>query len=166
MAVTYKKIASVTVGSGGAASIDFTSIPADYDDLSLLWTMRGTSGAAVATYISFNSSTSNFSARYLYGNGASASSGTLARYIGSCPGTNYTANTFANSALYVPNYSGSTNKSYSVDNVDETNATGADMNLIAGLWSNTAVITGISLSLGSGNFVEHSTAFLYGISNS
>ena len=115
MPVTYKKIASVAVGAGGAATIDFTSIPSTYTDLELLWTMKGTAGSAVATYISFNSSTTNFSAIYLYANGSSASSGSLARYIGSCPGTNVTANTFANSKLYIPNYAGSTNKSYSVD---------------------------------------------------
>ena len=33
MAVTFTQIASVTVGSGGAASIDFTSIPSTYTDL-------------------------------------------------------------------------------------------------------------------------------------
>ena len=33
MANTYVAIATVTVGSGGAASIDFTSIPATYTDL-------------------------------------------------------------------------------------------------------------------------------------
>jgi hypothetical protein len=166
MPVTYKKIASVTVGAGGAANMQFTSIPGTYTDLMLLWTMRGTAGSAVATYISFNSSTSNFSARYLYGDGASATSGTLARYIGSCPGTNFTASTFANSSLYIPQYAGSTNKSYSVDNVDENNGTGADANLVAGLWSDTSAITSIALTLASGNFVQHSTATLYGISKS
>jgi hypothetical protein len=33
MATTYEIIASVTVGSGGAADIEFTSIPATYTDL-------------------------------------------------------------------------------------------------------------------------------------
>ena len=33
MATTYKAIATVTVGSGGAANIEFTSIPATYTDL-------------------------------------------------------------------------------------------------------------------------------------
>jgi hypothetical protein len=35
MATTYEIIASVTVGSGGAANIEFTSIPATYTDLVL-----------------------------------------------------------------------------------------------------------------------------------
>ena len=40
MATTYTLISSVTVGSGGAASIEFTSIPADYTDLLLKVSMR------------------------------------------------------------------------------------------------------------------------------
>jgi hypothetical protein len=33
MATTYEAIATVEVGSGGAANIEFTSIPATYTDL-------------------------------------------------------------------------------------------------------------------------------------
>jgi hypothetical protein len=44
MATTYEIIASVTVGSGGAADIEFTSIPATYTDLvvnyALEWTVQ------------------------------------------------------------------------------------------------------------------------------
>jgi len=36
MANTLKKIQTVTVGSGGAASIEFTSIPQTYTDLKLV----------------------------------------------------------------------------------------------------------------------------------
>jgi hypothetical protein len=35
MALTYTAIKTVTVGSGGAANIDFTSIPQTYTDLVL-----------------------------------------------------------------------------------------------------------------------------------
>lgn len=166
MPVTYKLIATTTVSTATAASMEFTSIPATFDDLEVLWTMRGTGGSAVATNISLNGLTTNFSARYLYGDGSSASSGTLARYIGSCPGTNATASTFANSKIYLPNYAGSTNKSYSVDGVDENNGVGANMNLIAGLWSNTAAITSITITPASGSLAQHSTAYLYGIKKS
>lgn len=160
---SYVRIQSVTVTGATAANMEFTNIPGTFDDLEVLWTMRGTSGSAVATFISLNGLTTNFSSRYLYADGGSAVSGTLDRYIGSCPGTNWTANTFANSKIYLPNYAGSTNKSYSVDNVDENNGTGVNMNLIAGLWSNTAAITSITLAPASGSFVLHSTAVLYGI---
>ena len=40
MANTFKKIQTVTVGSGGAASIDFTSIPQTYTDLKIVLSAR------------------------------------------------------------------------------------------------------------------------------
>ena len=54
MANTYTLISSVTVGSGGASSIDFTSIPATYTDLCLVWSGRS-AGSDVDTKITFNS---------------------------------------------------------------------------------------------------------------
>jgi hypothetical protein len=170
MATTYTLISSVTVGSGGAASIDFTSIPSTYTDLQLVMSLRS-AGTGVSTRyasVSFNSNTSNYSYRRLYGNGSSAGSdsGTL-RIIGTIPGSTVTANTFASLQMYVPNYAGSNNKSYSCDSVEENNATGAEADLIAGLWSNSAAITSIAITSdqGSFNLVQYSTAYLYGISN-
>ena len=40
MALTYTALASVTVGSGGAANIEFTSIPGTYTDLVMLVSLR------------------------------------------------------------------------------------------------------------------------------
>jgi hypothetical protein len=74
-----------------------------------------------------------------------------------------TANTFGNSSIYIPNYSGATNKSYSADGVNETNATQAFQELDASLWSNTASITQVTLSVENGNFVQYSSATLYGV---
>jgi hypothetical protein len=156
-----KLIESKTLASA-AASIEFTSIPQDATDLVVLVSVRTVAGDPYAMYISFNGSTSNFSARYLYGSGSTTSSGTLARYIGSVSAT-YTANTFNNGAIYIPNYSGSTNKSYSVDQVTENNATLADQNLIAGLWTNTAAITSLAISPSANEFAIGSTVSLYKI---
>ena len=162
MAFTYSKLAEVTVGSGGSATIAFNNIPQNYTDLKIVFSARQDTGAARATYISFNGSSTGFTGRYLYGDGASAASGTLAQYIGSTPGGNFTASTFSNSEVYIPNYSGSNNKSYSADNVDENNATANDMNFVAGLWSNVTAISSIAITT-VGNFVQYSTATLYGV---
>lgn len=167
MADTYTLISSVTVGAGGASSIDFTSIPATYTDFQLVTSFRSNRANNVDDiYITLNGSTSSFSNKYLQGNGTSASSGSLARYYGSCPAASgSTANTFSNDTLYLPNYAGSTNKSFSQDTVMEYNGNPAYATLNAGLWSNTAAITSISLSM-TGSFVQYSTAYLYGIKNS
>jgi hypothetical protein len=80
--------------------------------------------------------------------------------------SSFTASTFANNEVTIPNYTSSNFKSYSVDSVTENNATQAYAIFVAGLWSNTAAITSITLGLSSANFVQYSTAYLYGIKNS
>ena len=168
MANTYTLIASSTVGSGRAATIDFTSIPGTYTDLLLSVSLRSTE-ALVETNatISFNSSSANKSARTLYGNGSTASSFTYASEIYLwLSGANSTASTFGNSQYYIPNYVSSNNKSISIDSTSENNATLVAQSLSAGLWSNSAAITSITITCGGGNFVQYSTAYLYGIKNS
>ena len=69
MPSTYELIASYTVGAGGAASIDFTSIPATYTDLVLKLSSRTATGGANDVYIQFNtdSTSANYSERQLQG---------------------------------------------------------------------------------------------------
>lgn len=167
MANTYTLISSVTVGSGGAASMAFTSIPATYTDLLVKVSARSTFtiNPQAALYISTNLSTP--SSRRLEGNGSSAASYTEASSInasGSTPANSSTANTFGNVEAYFPNYAGSSNKSVSVDGVGENNTTAAYATLNAGLFPSTSAITSITLTT-DGNFVQYSTAYLYGISN-
>ena len=168
MANTYTLISSVTVGAGGASSIDFTSIPATFTDLVLKLSTRTTGAAGADVSLRFNSATTNYSYRDIEGNGTSAASynGTSFLWAGEANRGDATANTFASIDIYVPNYAGSNNKSISVDSVTENNGTLAYSDLIAGLWSNTAAITSISLLLSSGNHAQYSTAYLYGIKNS
>jgi len=165
---TMTLIASSTVGSGGAASIDFTSIPSTYTDLCLKVSSRFSSTSGDVG-IKLNTSSASFSRKVLRGNGSTASStGASDNYIGGTDISTYTASTFNNMEIYIPNYAGSTNKSISADSVSENNATEGWQFMVASLWSNTAAITGITLyDFSSGtNFVQFSTAYLYGIRNS
>ncbi len=169
----YNLIATTTVGSGGAASIDFTSIPQTYTDLLLVMSMR-TSRASVADYaaVSFNSSTSSFSLRVLSGDGSAASTASYtsspdSRIAGQVVGNSSTASVFSNGSLYIPNYTSSNYKSYSSDATRENNTSGNEMGFGAGLWSNTAAITSIGItSWGSATIQQYSSASLYGIKNS
>jgi hypothetical protein len=171
MATTYEIIASVTVGSGGAANIEFTSIPATYTDLSIVFSIRcARSDVIEPGMLRFNGSTSNYSLRRLNGDGSSvassAVSGETGMIFGDINGDTATSNTFGNGSIYIPNYAGSNFKSVSTDVVVENNATESSQYLLAGLWSDTSAITTIRLySRNSHNFNEHSTAYLYGISN-
>jgi hypothetical protein len=159
-------ISTVTVGSGGAASIDFTGIPQTYTDLLLMVSTRS-STTEDSFGLQFNGDTgNNYSYRNVQGDGTNAQSfnGTVARiYRGRQPESGYTANTFGNSQFYIPNYAGSNNKSVSLDTVNENNATTARASLSAALWSNTSPITSIKILPDSGNFVQYSSATLYGI---
>ena len=164
MALTYTAIATVTVGSGGAANIQFTSIAASWTDL--LIKISGRSDANnVGIDIALNGVTTNQSYRRLRGDGSAASSTTLTALRVINGYSTATANTFGNTEVYIPNYAGSTNKSLSADGVNENNATEAYADLGAGLWSNTAAITSITLTPNLGNFAQYSTATLYGIKN-
>jgi TRAP-type mannitol/chloroaromatic compound transport system substrate-binding protein len=169
MATTYTLINSTTVGSGGASSVTFSSIPATYTDLVVKWSVRSTFGSAesAALYMLLNASSSNFTFKRLRGNGSTAdsygeSSSTL---YGTTDAGTATSNTFSNGELYIPNYTSSNYKSYSVDSVTENNASTAIAVFFAGLWSNTSAITSIGFSTDN-NLGQYSTFYLYGINNS
>jgi len=168
MANTYVAIATVTVGSGGAANITFSSIPGTYTDLSLVISARNTNNdGSDNMLIAINDSSANFSGRYLFTNtNGTISSGTDTTPAGAYNGGNTTASTFSNVGIYFPNYAGSTNKSFSVDSVAENNGTASNLYFDAKLWSQTAAITKIAFTCTSGNFAQYSTATLYGIKNS
>jgi hypothetical protein len=168
MATTFTKIASVSVGGGGAASMAFTSIPGTYTDLCVLVSGRTNRAFDVdGISVNFNGSSANFSCNYIEGYGTFITPYTGTTFAGSASGNTATANTFGNSAIYIPNYASSNFKSYSSDSAGETNASSALLNLIAGLWSNTAAITSITVLPTTGtSFNQYSTATLYGVSKS
>ena len=150
----------------GQSSIEFTDIPQDFTDLFILLSARGSETDAASGHVfflGFNGSTSNFSWRNLDGTGSAARSAnapnSVVTYV--VP-SEYTANTFSNNSLYIPNYTGSTYKSVSHDGVTENNATASYQAIEALLWSNTAAITSISLDP-PGNFIAGTTVSLYGI---
>jgi hypothetical protein len=162
---TYKLISSVTIGPGGSASIDFTNIPTIYTDLEILVSGR-TTGSGNGINITFNGNTSGYTNTAMQGNGSVVSSySNYNRNAGMFGYSGDVANSFGSTKIYIPNYAGSRNKAYSVDAVSESNSTTAYMNIVNGLWSNTSAITSISLSPMDGTLIQHSTAYLYGISN-
>lgn len=158
-------ISTVTVGSGGASTIEFNNIPQIYTDLQVSFSCRTTQTANwTVIYLRPNGSSSNGSTRQLYGTGSGTGSETdTVIYAGSGQGTDTTSNTFSNGSIYIPNYTSSNNKSISSDSVTENNATAALARFVAGLWSNTSPITSLTLVPSSGSFVQYSSATLYGI---
>jgi hypothetical protein len=156
MANTYELIASSTVGAGGAASIDFTSIPNTYTDLCIKISARFASSSTLIK-ITYNSNTSNYARRGLVGeNATTASYSGSDAFIAYTDASTNTSNTFGSADVYIPNYSGNGYKSASIDTTKEQASADAVTAMTASVWSNTSAITSISLSDLSGgqNFLQ------------
>jgi len=164
---TFIKIASVTVGSGGVASVTLSSIPNTYTDLVVKGSVRATVSADYEDLnLEFNSSNIS-SRRRLGGNGSVAFSDFYSLPTpGISVGATATANVFSNFELYIANYAGSTDKSFSYDTVTENNATAAVAQMVAGIWNSSAAITSMTFYVASANLVQYSTFTLYGVSKS
>jgi len=162
--MAYYRIATVTVGTA-VSSISFTSIPNTYTDLFIITNERSANVGTVLNTMTTNNTT-NYHNTYA-GNRLGARVGSVEN--GASPGRYaYQGNSgqaFGNSTIYIPNYAGSTNKSYSVESVFETNATSAIIELQGVVWSNTAAINAIQIYPNSGNYVQYTTAYLYGVKN-
>jgi hypothetical protein len=168
MANTFELIASSTVGAGGSSSISFSSISGTYTDLCVKLSLRMSASALTNNIqMTFNTLTTNQSKKMVYGDGSAAASENSTRVSFDACGNNSTSNTFSNHEVYIPNYANSSyNKSLSIDSVQESNGTEAYAELIAGLWSSTSAITALGFASNNGaNFLQYSTAYLYGVKN-
>lgn len=169
MANTYILIAGSTVGSGGASSIVFNSIPQTYTDLLIKISARtNDSGANNSWNLVFTlNSTSTISSIAFRAFGSGYTYGTATdSVLRMLEPSDYTASTFSNSEIYIPNYTNSSNKSWSASGVNENDGTDTAAALVAGLTSITAPVTSITLAPKSGSFVQYTTAHIYGIKNS
>jgi hypothetical protein len=168
MATTYTLISSVTVGSGGASSMTFSSIPSTYTDLSVLISARSTdAGGGDYVVVRPNNATTNFTFRNLasYDSASPVSENGTLEFYTPIPAAGGTASTFGSTNLYIPNYASSNYKSASQEGVNERNSSAGALMLNSNLWSNTAAITSLTLVCLFANFAQYSTAYLYGISN-
>ena len=171
MAITTNNLISrQTVGSAGAATVTFSSIPQTFTDLRVVVSGRSIRSAVNdVLYMTVNGSATTYSSKVLEGNGATPTSynggSTAFSDILGIPAASSTASVFSNAEIYIPNYTSANYKSISADSVGENNATTAYTDLYAGLWSNTAAITSITLYNTISNFAEFTTISLYGISS-
>lgn len=166
MPTTMKLIAKNVLGSD-TTSVTFSSIPT-FTDLYLVCTIRTDRASfnADAVKIRFNGATAdtNHSTRILYASNTTVLSFTDT-YLGiQATAATAAANTFASNEVYIPNYAGSTNKSMSITAVTEDNVAATALVAAAGLWSNTAAITSMTLLPAFGtNLKSGSSFFLYGL---
>lgn len=166
MATTFELI-SKSILTGTQSYIEFTSIPSTFTDLVFKISTRN-SDTGDWFNLSFNGSTSDFTGKQIFATGGAAYSYTRSNnqelFVNNSNST--TANTFSNSEVYIPNYTSSNYKSYSVDSVTENNSSTAYSVLFAGLWSNTAAINAVRFTPNANSLGIYSSIYLYGIKNS
>lgn len=172
MAKTYGAIAQVTVGSGGASTIAFTSIPQTYTHLKLVISARS-NRASTGDYglISFNSAVAN-SAIQLWNSGNLFYDTTATNSTMITPDSTSVSGAFSNVEIFVSNYTSSTAKAVTIDAIAEDNIAGTQgVSYGQQIWNSgsagTSGITSISIAPRFGSlYLQYSTATLYGISNS
>jgi hypothetical protein len=165
----FESIATVTVGSGGAADIEFTSISSSYQHLQIRYIVRSTQ-AATETGINarLNGDTgSNYAWHYLFGDGTSAvaSAGATQTAINfvNVAGASATSSSFAVGVLDILDYA-NTSKYKTLRLLQGWDGNGSGrLNFSSGLWMNTAANTSVKLYPSSGNWAQYSHFALYGI---
>ena len=100
MAKTYAAIQTI-VCAGGESSVTFSNIPQNYSDLKLVMSVRGTrSNGYDGVYATFNSITSGYTDKLLYGSGSgvavASNISTSSAFFGDADAASATGNTFAN----------------------------------------------------------------------
>lgn len=163
----YDALASVTVGSGGVASVSFTGIPSTYKHLQLRILANATSTAQAVMSFNGNTSSSKYSFHALIGNGSSASAagyatGTLGGIVPSprLGGGSY----FGAAVIDVLDYA-NTNKNKTTRELMGWDGNGSgEVELVSGCYYDTAAVNSISFIIqGGGNFSEYSSFALYGV---
>jgi len=169
---SYESIATVTVGAGGAANVEFTGISGSYSHLQIRFIAR----TARASFpddnlaIQLNGNTgSNYAQHQLNGNGSAASAGggsTLTDMrLGRLTGSTALTGNFAPGVIDILDYS-NTNKNRTLRSLSGNDNNGAgDVTLMSGLYQSTTAVTSIKLfsQTGSNNFAQYSSFALYGI---
>lgn len=161
----------VSVGSAGASTIEFTSIPSTYKHLQVRALIRGAASAsAISANMQFNSDTgSNYSYHELYGNGTSAQASagaTQTRFFlhGNAPAATALASSFGVAVMDILDYANTSKyKTTRCLNGMDVNGSGGYILLDSGNWRNTNAITSIQIAPNSGNFAQYSQFALYGI---
>jgi hypothetical protein len=169
---SYESIATVTVGSGGAADVTFSSIPSTFKHLQIRYIAR----TARASFpddnlaIQLNGNTGSVYAQHqLNGNGSTASSGGGSSLtdmrLGRLTGSTALTGNFAPGVIDILDYA-NTNKNRTLRSLtgNDNNGSG-DITLMSGLYQSTTAVSSIKLfsQTGSNNFAQYSSFALYGI---
>ena len=168
---SYESIATVTVGSGGAANVEFTSIPSGFEHLQIRAIARSTKASVDNAFVNMqiNSDTgANYSYHDLYGDGSSVAAGAITsvtqNYIQRITASTAAASIFGTFVIDILDYK-NTNKYKTLKSLGGFDLNGSgQIYLVSGSWRNTNAITSLKFtSQTTGDFAQYSQFALYGI---
>ena len=173
-----ESIATISVGSGGASSIEFTSLPTGFQHLQVRFLVQQGSGSAFAgniyTLLRLNSDSTagNYPSHTLEGSGASATASAITgtsysyAYVAQSYLDTGTSSVFAAGVIDLLDY-GSTSKNKTIRCFNGWDANGSGVvSLHSAAWLSTSAVTSLALFpnvTSSRTFKQHTTAALYGI---
>jgi len=167
-APTYVRIANQS--ASGVSSVTFNNIPQGYTDLVIVSYINSARGTNLDSFaVRFNGDTgNNYSYTLLQGNtssGVSSSRQTSQSniFVGNFAASS-ASNNFSTNTLNVQDYSNSTKFKNTLSRGGAITSAVTDVEMVSGLWANTAPITSITLRSETGsNFNAGSTFTIYGI---
>jgi hypothetical protein len=163
----YDALASVTVPSGGAASVEFAGIPTGYKHLQIRASYKCASNNWIYARVNSDATHTNYITHYLEGSGSAASAAsqqtTNITGLAMNYGQSNSANIFDVSIMDILDYA-NTNK-----NKVSRSLRGCDNNgsgyvgLQSALWMNTAAINNLTIYVQGSSFNQYSHFALYGV---
>jgi hypothetical protein len=164
-ATSFESIATVTVGAGGASSIDFTSIPSTYTHLQIRGIDCGGTGSGYGyASIRLNSDTAlNYSRHLLWGTGTAASAfGAINQSRAQIIRSSLTSSYFSASVTDILDYT-NTNKYKTIRVLSGVDLNGdGSATFGSSVYMSTSAISSITL-LPNNQFQQYTTFALYGI---
>jgi len=168
----FESLGTVSLG-GNATNFDFQSIPSVYQHLQIRCVLRTdrTSNAADGFTVRLNNDTaSNYSWHRLSFYGASSTAGAgssvslMSTWVDVITGPSATSSIFGVAVIDILDYA-STSKNTTIRTFAGNDRNGAGIVALAsGLWNSTAAVNRITVApLAGSNFVQYSTAALYGV---
>jgi hypothetical protein len=174
LAGDFQSIQTITVGSGGQATIEFTSIPSTYKHLHLRTSDKisrslATMSGGIRIKFNSDSTTGNYFSQRLLSDGANPHYGNVytgystGAYLFDSVGNGGPSQVFSSTLIDIFDYA-NTNAVTTVRTMGGgTPASGAEAYFFGGMWNSTAAVTTITLTEPSYNWVEGTTISLYGV---
>jgi hypothetical protein len=162
---TYIPLANITLGSS-ASSVTFSSIPATYRDLVLVFDGTATaSGSSLRLEANADTGT-NYSLIRAGGNGSSTFSSTATtNHVPLIWSNQELGTTRSNAIAQVMDYSATDKHKTFLVRENNHNASGPAVVMYAARWANTAAITQLRVFVAANNIASGTTLSLYGIAS-